>query len=61
MAYKGKRVIYIGDGHGGATGDDQMHLILDNDWSEVDSRRPVQWWGQHESVTVYVRRARLDR
>ncbi|HUE33918.1 MAG TPA: hypothetical protein VMQ38_13780 [Mycobacterium sp.] len=38
MAYKGNRVIYIGDGHGGATGDDQMHLILDTDWTEVDSR-----------------------
>jgi hypothetical protein len=58
MAYKGKRVIYIGDGHGGATGDDQMHLILETDWTEVDSRQPVQWWGQHDRVMVYERGAR---
>jgi hypothetical protein len=55
MAYKGNRVIYIGDGQSGASGDDQMHLMLDTDWTEVDSRRPVQWWGQHDRVTVYER------
>jgi hypothetical protein len=45
MTYKGKRVIYIGEGRGGGTGDDQMHRILDKDWTEVDSGEPVQWWG----------------
>lgn len=54
--YEGARVIYIGDAQGGATGDDQMHLILDTDWIEVDSHQPVQWWGQHDRVTVYQRR-----
>jgi len=34
-----------------------MHLILDTDWTEVDSRLPVQWWGQHDRVTVYERGA----
>lgn len=55
MAYRGKRVIYIGDGHGGATGDDQMHHILDTEWTEADSHLPVQWWGVHDRVTVYER------
>jgi hypothetical protein len=55
MAYNGNRVVYLGDGRGGATGDDQMHLILVTHWSEVDSRQPVQWWGQHDRVTVYER------
>ena len=55
MAYKGNRVIYVGDAHGGATGDDQMHRILDTDWTEVHARQPVQWWGQHDRVTVYER------
>ena len=55
MAYNGKRVIYIGDGRGGATGDDRMHQILDTHWTEVDSRQPVLWWGQHDLVTVYER------
>jgi hypothetical protein len=54
MAYKGKRVIYIGEDEG-HTGDDEMRVILDRDWTEVDSRRPVQWWGVHDRVTVYER------
>ncbi|OBI15805.1 hypothetical protein A5712_27525 [Mycobacterium sp. E2327] len=56
LAYRGNRVIYVGDGQGGATGDDHMHRILETDWTEVDSRQPVQWWGQHDRVTVYERR-----
>ena len=52
-AYSGTRIIYIGDGHGGAAGDDQMHALLETDWAEVDSRQPVLWWGQHDKVTVY--------
>ena len=55
VAYKGKRVIYIGQGHGRGTGDDQMHRILDTDWTEVDSRKPVQWWGVYDRVRVYER------
>ncbi len=54
-AYKGRRLIYIGEGQGGGTGDDQMHRLLDMDWTEVDSREPVQWWGAHDRVTVYER------
>ncbi|MCV7440975.1 hypothetical protein H7K33_01920 [Mycobacterium paraense] len=54
-AYRGGRVIYAGDARGGATGDDQMHRILEIDWATVDSRQPVQWWGQHDWVTVYER------
>lgn len=54
-AYNGNRVIYVGDGRDGATGDAQLHSILDTDWTEVESRQPVQWWGQHDKVTVYER------
>jgi hypothetical protein len=55
MAYAGNRIIYIGDGRGGAAGDDQMHAILEADWVQVDSRQPVLWWGQHDRVAVYER------
>ncbi|OBG18848.1 hypothetical protein [Mycobacterium sp. 852002-51057_SCH5723018] len=55
LAYKGSRVIYVGEGRGGGTGDDQLHSILDTHWTEVDSRRPVQWWGQRDRLTVYTR------
>jgi hypothetical protein len=55
-AYRGARVIYVGEGKGGGTGDDQLHLQLDADWTEVDCCQPVQWWGQRDRVTVYERR-----
>jgi hypothetical protein len=57
LAYKGNRVIYIGEGQG-ATGNDELRLTLDTDWTEVDFREPVQWWGVHDRVTVYERRGR---
>jgi hypothetical protein len=43
MAYTGNRIIYVGEDEG-HTGDHEMRLMLDRDWTEVDSRRPVQWW-----------------
>jgi hypothetical protein len=55
LAYRGDRVIYVGEGHGGGTGDDELHAILKRDWAEADSRVPVQWWGQRDRVTVYER------
>jgi hypothetical protein len=55
LAYQGKRVIYVGEGHGGGTGDDELHAILERDWAEVDSHLPIQWWGQRDRVTVYER------
>jgi len=54
MAYTGTRLIYIGEDKG-HTGDDELRRILDRDWTEVDSRQPVQWWGVHDRVAVYER------
>ena len=47
-------VIYIGEDEG-HTGDDEMRLLLEKDWTEVDSRLPVQRWGVRDRVTVYER------
>ncbi|OBK61131.1 hypothetical protein A5653_00680 [Mycobacterium colombiense] len=55
LAYNGNSLIYVGDGRGGGTGDDQMNQILETQWAEVDSRQPVLWWGQRDRVTVYER------
>lgn len=55
-AYPGDRVIYIGEGAGGCTGDDRMHDILDERWTEVACHRPVQYFGIRDYVTVYDRR-----
>ena len=57
-AYQGARVIHIGEGQG-ATGDDELRRILDAEWTEIDSRLPVQWWGVRDHVTVYVRSTQI--
>ena len=57
--FKGDRLIYIGEGEGGCTGDDDFHKLLDNEWHEVTWHRPVQWWGLHDVITVY-ERGRVD-
>jgi len=54
MTYTRNRIIYIGEDEG-HTGDDEMRLALDRDWTEVDSRRPVQWWGVNVRAAVYER------
>ena len=52
-----ERIHFNRTGYYLATGDEQMRLILDTEWTEVDSRQPVQWWGVHDRVTVYERMA----
>jgi len=54
-AYRGSRVIYVGEGDGGCTGDDRLHELLAKEWREVTYRVPVQWFGIHDVVTVYDR------
>lgn len=57
-AYQGDRLVYVGEGPGGCNGDDRFHTQLDRWWREVDTHRPVQWWGVHDWVTVYDRARR---
>jgi hypothetical protein len=66
-AYSGDRLVYIGEGYGGCTGDGRFHAMLgdryDEDepqyppasWREVATHRPVQWWGLHDWISVYER------
>lgn len=56
-AYRGQRVVYIGEGAYGCCGDDAMWSALEADWTQVAEHRPVQWWGMHDWVTVYERKA----
>lgn len=55
-AYQGQRVIYMGEGVGGCTGDSDMHDQLDQWWHALDERVPVQWEGLHDRITIYERR-----
>jgi hypothetical protein len=54
-AYRGERVIYMGEGSGGCTGNDALHRRLGRDWEEIDEHIPVQWEGLHDRITVYQR------
>jgi hypothetical protein len=56
-AYRGERVIYIGE-LDGCCGDDDMRDELENNWTEVAERVPVQWWGLHDRITIYERTPR---
>jgi hypothetical protein len=52
-AFRGDRVVYIGEGEGGCCGDDVMFELLAAEWVEVTDHRPVQWYGIHDWITVY--------
>lgn len=54
-AYTGRRVIYIGEGEDGCCGNDAMFTVLERDWHEIATHRPVQFYGLHDYVTVYER------
>ena len=54
--YKGNKVIYIGEGHGGCTGTDEFHDALGKDWQLIESVWLPQWEGLHDDVELYVRR-----
>jgi hypothetical protein len=53
--YTGTRVIVIGEGEGGCTGDDALFNALDANWREIAEHIPVQWEGVHDRITVYER------
>jgi hypothetical protein len=54
--YKGKRLIYIGEGHGGCTGDDMFHNLLEQEWGEVLDIGVPQWWAIHDRLWLYQRK-----
>lgn len=60
-AFRGDRIIYIGEGAGGCCGDDQMFRELDRAWREVAWHRPAQWEGIYDYVTAYRRVKRFGQ
>jgi hypothetical protein len=53
--YRGKTVVYIGEGQGMCTGDDRFHRELNTKWNEVESCEIVVWTGIYDRLTVYTR------
>lgn len=54
--YGGNRVIYVGEGSGGCTADDQFHEKLEEWWEQVDRVSVPQWGGIFDGMEVWERR-----
>lgn len=54
-AYRGDRVIYIGEGDWGCTANDDFHEALNADWEEIAEHVGVRWSGINDRITVYRR------
>jgi hypothetical protein len=55
-AFTGKRLVYIGEGNGGCTGDDTFHALLEEFWTlENDGAVIPQWPGLHDALYLYRR------
>ena len=49
----GNYLIYVGEGHGGCTGDDGFFTKLYDDFEEVDSANIHSWWGIYDHCVIY--------
>jgi len=49
----GNYLIYVGEGHGGCTGDDKFFDKLYGDFEEEEEVKMFQWWGIYDHCTVY--------
>lgn len=54
--YKGKTFIYIGEGFGGNTADEEFFGVLDKGWEKVDGCWSPQWYGFHDLLCVFSRK-----
>lgn len=54
--FKGKNLIYIGEGNGGCTGDDNFHNLLDKKWNLIKQLDIPQWDGIHDKIMIYKRK-----
>jgi hypothetical protein len=51
----GTKIIYIGEGSGGCTGDDNLHEFLESKCTELAHSSMLQWSGIHDNLTIYER------
>ena len=61
-AFRGNKLIFIGEGAGGCTGDDDFFNLLCSQWQEVTNIGPEDWegipnWhGIHDRLHLYSRK-----
>lgn len=56
-AYRGERVIYMGEMEGGCCGTNRLFSLFKRDYRRIAEHVPVQWFGIHDEVVVYERRS----
>lgn len=58
-AFRGNKLIYVGEGWGGCTGDDCFHNIIEKEWQLVEEREIdiPQWYGIHDWLHLYRRKS----
>ena len=54
--YKGDCLVYVGEGFGGCTADDDFFMSLDDGWELVKEIQILQWFGMHDTMMVYERK-----
>lgn len=55
-AYRGRHVIYIGEGWSGCTASDEFHEMLKRDFEHVESVNIPTWPGYHDDLSVWRRK-----
>lgn len=56
-AFEGATVVVVGEGRGGATGDDRFFDLLEEEFELVDVVGIPQWAGMNDDVHIYRRRS----
>jgi hypothetical protein len=53
--FKGNKLVYIGEGYGGATANDRFENRLGKYWKHVDQYNIPHWIGLHDTMIFYER------
>lgn len=59
--FRGDHIIYVGEGHGGCTGDDEFHELLEEEFALVEECDIPQHNGVRDYLMVYKRRRPRSR
>ncbi len=60
-AYRGRYLIYVGEGDGGCTGDDAFHALLCREWKPIEYVKIPRWLTIHDRLVVYERKMKKRR
>lgn len=56
LSKTGKYFVYVGESHGGCTGDEMFHEILHEEWVEKHVIEIPQWCGINDCMKIYRRK-----